>query len=128
LRETSIYVLGTTALSKVIDKQAPVVESTGAKGKKFEGQLGPLFRSSRVWISSQENEYLSHFRNEWLSYPDGAHDDTLDATYYMVYAAMMQGALAVNPEIDEEMAPWYDRKARQSRVRRNPWAGSLANG
>ena len=87
------------------------------KGDRFEKQLGPLFRSSRIWISSAENEYLREFRNEWLTWPIGVHDDTLDATFYMAYAAMMQGALAPTQTFTEQ-DPWFMPKRRTA----NPYA------
>ena len=81
------------------------------KGDRFEKQLGPLFRSSRIWISSAENPYLREFRNEWLTWPIGEHDDTLDATFYMAYAAMIQGALAPTQTFTEQ-DPWFMPKRK----------------
>jgi phage terminase large subunit-like protein len=120
LRNTSIYVLGATAASKMSDM--PKIKD---KGSRFEKQLGALFRSTRVWVTSEENDYINTFTNEWLSYPDGAHDDTLDATFYMVYAAMMQGGLAMTPDIGDEIQAWWgnDKSRKKSP---SPW--SMING
>ena len=114
VHQTNLYILGASTASKLTR-----IPSTRKKGERFERQLGPLFRSSRVWISTDENAFLQHFRREWLTYPDGQHDDTLDSTFYMVYAAIMEGALVAPKTIDEEIVPWYGpKKVRKT----SPWS------
>lgn len=61
----------------------PVPRKTASKGWKFEDWLAPRFNSRRMWITDQPNSYIETFINEWLTYPNGEHDDTLDATYLM---------------------------------------------
>ena len=113
MHQTNLYILGATTAAKLTK-----IPSTRRKGERFERQLDPLFRSSRVWISTEENAYLQAFRREWLTYPDGQHDDTLDATYYMVYAAMMEGALVPPKAMSEDIVPWYGPKQRKVT---SPW-------
>jgi hypothetical protein len=69
-----------------------------SKGDRFEraGGLGPLFQFSRAWISDLNTPFLKAFRDEWASWPNGKHDDTLDAVYWMAYVA--QGLLIPQPE------------------------------
>jgi hypothetical protein len=58
--------------------------------------LGPLFQFSRAWISDLDTPFLRAFREEWAQWPNGKHDDTLDAVYWMAYVA--QGLLIPPPE------------------------------
>lgn len=59
-----------------------------SKGERFEKGMGPLFERGIVKLTSRENEFTRAFREEWLHYPDGKYDDTLDAAYWMLYAAL----------------------------------------
>jgi len=81
--------------------------------------MAPLFQFSRVKITDEISEFMTHFRNEWLLWPRAEHDDTLDATYYMTYGAMLQGALA-RPALPKPTRNWYgiDPEPRED----NPWA------
>ena len=117
LRQTAVNVIGATTAAKIFGSGS----SPRGPGR-YEAQLAPLFRSSRIWISSEENEYLNHFRQEWLRYPLGEHDDTLSATFFMAYAAILQGALAEPMKFDAKIGesdPWY---ASEKKVKPNPWA------
>jgi phage terminase large subunit-like protein len=109
---TSLMIMGANHAAKLSD-----VPSTKSKGDRFIRQMGPLFKSGRAWISSAESEYLSIFRNEWLSWPEGDHDDTLDATFFMLYAAITEGALVGPKHTTEDIQPWYAPKRKKS----NPW-------
>ena len=73
-------------------------EGKRSKGDRFEkaGGLGPLFQFSQAWISDLETPFLKTFKDEWSSWPTGAHDDTLDAVYWMCYVA--QGFLIPPPD------------------------------
>jgi len=66
--------------------------SSKNKGRKFEKEMAPLFEFSRAWISSAETPFLKAFRDEWMQWPRGEHDDTLDAVYWMLRAS--EGNLA----------------------------------
>lgn len=78
-------------------------EGKRSKGQRFEGTggLGSLFQFSQAWISDLETPFLKAFKDEWAAWPGGAHDDTLDATYWMCYVA--QGFLIPPPDDSEEM-------------------------
>jgi phage terminase large subunit-like protein len=55
-----------------------------AKGKRFEGGMASLFEDRYAWIADVETPFLRAFRDEWLAWPHGEHDDTLDAVAYML--------------------------------------------
>ena len=38
-----------------------------------------------AWLSDVETPVLRAFEQEWVAWPRGAHDDTLDAVYWMLY-------------------------------------------
>jgi hypothetical protein len=68
----------------------PVVSmhpGSSSKGERFERVMAPIFQRGRAWIADIENSFLSDFRNEWLQWPRGKHDDTLDAVHWMLMAA-----------------------------------------
>ena len=82
--------------------------------------MAPYFEFSRVWVSNEENKFLNTFRDEWLSWPIGTYDDTLDATYYMIYAAVMMGGLAQQQRVQMGVGAdnaWFEPPPRQP----NPW-------
>jgi hypothetical protein len=84
-------------------------EGKRSKGDRFEraGGLGPLFQFSRAWISDIDTPFLKAFRDEWAGWPNGAHDDTLDAVYWAAYVA--QGLL-VPPEETSNLGVRTERK------------------
>lgn len=63
-----------------------VTHQRRGKGERFENWLAPRFAAARIWVSSVENEFITHFRDEWLSYPRGVHDDCVDAVYMAAFA------------------------------------------
>jgi hypothetical protein len=56
------------------------------KGPRFQKVLGPLFERGWARITNAESSFMQSFRREWLRWPWGDHDDTLDATYWMLRA------------------------------------------
>jgi hypothetical protein len=56
------------------------------KGDRFEGFMGPQFKRRRAWIANVQDDFLHAFREEWLQWPWGDHDDTLDAVSWMLEA------------------------------------------
>jgi hypothetical protein len=86
-----------------------------AKGDRFELQMAPLFEFSRAWISSAETPFIKAFSDEWVSWPNGEHDDALDAVYYML--AVAQGELSPRPRKATLPSPWYDKQKQT-----NPYA------
>jgi len=64
----------------------PISHGRRSKGERFEKWLAPRFQAARIWISDADTPFLSEFRNEWLRWPLGEHDDCLDAVYMMAAA------------------------------------------
>lgn len=56
------------------------------KGPRFQNAMAPLFERGWARITDAESPFLHAFRHEWLRWPWGDHDDTLDATYWMLRA------------------------------------------
>lgn len=52
-----------------------------SKGDRFENWLAPHFQMRRAWIADVFTPFMHEFVNEWLIYPAGQHDDTLDSVY-----------------------------------------------
>ncbi len=82
----------------------PIVEmNPGGKGKgpRFQKALGPMFERGWARISNIESPFMQAFRREWLRWPWGDHDDTLDATYWMLRA----GQAHLPPRSDKSKTP-----------------------
>ena len=58
-------------------KLVPVL-SVGSKLSRME-LMAPDFAARRITIAQDAGEGISIFRREWISFPYGQHDDTLDA-------------------------------------------------
>jgi hypothetical protein len=59
-----------------------------SKGERFEIGMAPLFEFRRAWVADIETPFIQAFRQEWISWPQGAHDNTLDAVYWMLYVSI----------------------------------------
>lgn len=70
----------------------PMHPGAQSKGTRFEIGMAPLFQNGRAWVADVETPFLRAFRDEWLRWPSGQHDDTLDAVHWMLMAA--QGHLS----------------------------------
>jgi hypothetical protein len=71
------------------DRIPPLMEikhGRKGKGERFENWLGPRFQMSRIWISNTPTPFINEFRNEWLLWPNGEHDDCLDGVYMAAFA------------------------------------------
>jgi hypothetical protein len=98
---------GYDAMHNLINSRLPIVpcpregEGKKSKGERFEraGGLGPLFQFSKAWISDRPTPFLEAFREEWAAWPNGKHDDTLDAVYWLLYVA--QGFLMAYAESED---------------------------
>ncbi|HRN50180.1 MAG TPA: hypothetical protein PLC52_04785 [Anaerolineales bacterium] len=66
-----------------------------SKGRRFEAGMAPLFQSGRARVADVETPFLRSFREEWLRWPQGEHDDTLDAVAWMLHVG--SGHLASEP-------------------------------
>jgi hypothetical protein len=94
------------------------------KGRRFQDRMAPAFQFTRAWISDEPNEYLAQFRDEWAGWEAGApHDDTLDATYYMLLAGSENLMAAFWEEnelpplyVEEEANPFASLGAQSVRI------------
>lgn len=84
------------------------------KGIRFETWMAPLFEFSRAWVSNASTPFIKAFEDEWVSYPDAKHDDTLDAAYHMLRVATGDEGVKV-PVLEQDA--WYARKKKP-----NPYA------
>jgi len=75
-----------------------------SKGDRFEKFMGVEFQNKRVWVSDVETEFLRAFREEWLQWPYGDHDDTLDAVAWMLEAG--QQYLLAQPRKENPVNPY----------------------
>jgi len=102
------------------DRIVPETPSARNKGDRFQKQMAPMFQYSRVWITDRLLPFMTKFREEWLLWPMAEHDDTLDATYYMIYGAMINGALAKPASPIVRKKNWYgiDTEPKPE----NPWS------
>lgn len=71
----------------------PVKHGRQSKGSRFEDWLAPRCQAARIWFSNVKTPFMISFENEWLSYPDGSHDDAIDAVYMVAKAG--EGKLGV---------------------------------
>jgi hypothetical protein len=86
---------GYDSMWNLINSGLPIVpcprdgEGKRSKGEKFEGSggLGYCFQFSSAFISDAETPFLKAFKDEWVQWPGGTNDDTLDSTYNMLYIA-----------------------------------------
>lgn len=76
-----------------------------SKGQRFEKVMAPLFERGVARLVNVESPFLRAFREEWLRWPQGEHDDTLDAVYYMLMAA--QAYLRGGQHRQRKESPWY---------------------
>jgi hypothetical protein len=63
----------------------PMHTGRSSKGERFEKGMAPLFQFRRAWVVDVETPFIRAFKQEWVRWPQGTHDDTLDAVYWMLY-------------------------------------------
>jgi hypothetical protein len=80
---------------------------SASKGERFERGMAPLFESRRVWVADVETPFLRAFREEWLQWPGGDHDDTLDAVFWMLRAGVDYVTVQVGRR-EKKASPWLD--------------------
>jgi hypothetical protein len=66
----------------------PFHTGRASKGQRFERGMAPLFQHGRAFISDVETSFIRSFKSEWIHWPKSAHDDTLDAVYWMLNAGL----------------------------------------
>lgn len=81
-----------------------------SKGQRFEKEMAPMFEYSRVWLSDADNAFVRAFVGEWVGWPNGEHDDTLDAVYW----ACMASAGHLMPEQEMADLPGLERRRREN--------------
>jgi hypothetical protein len=59
-----------------------------SKGERFERGMAPLFEFHRAWVVDVDTAFTQAFEEEWVRWPHGEHDDTLDAVYWMLYVGV----------------------------------------
>lgn len=94
------------------DKISPNVPSARNKGDRFQKQMAPVFQRGACRLSNRPTKFLNVFRNEWISWNLGPYDDTLDSTYYMLYAATMFGGFNVSKGAFGTAKDWRKPKRR----------------
>jgi hypothetical protein len=72
--------------------------------------MAPKFQYAQAWVADVETPFLRSFRDEWLRWPYGGHDDTLDAVYWMLMASMHQLTGATVQEKKENPFGSFGRK------------------
>jgi predicted phage terminase large subunit-like protein len=82
-----------------------VTSHRGTKGQRYEKVMVPLFRNGNMWITDQACDFITHFIDEWLTYPNQRHDDSLDAVYM---AIMAMTNLAAKREMPDDI-PLFER-------------------
>lgn len=101
------------------DKISPNVPSARNKGDRFQKQMAPVFQRGTARISDRPTKFLNVFRNEWVSWPLGKNDDTLDSTYYMLYAATMLGGFHVSRGAFGTASDWRAPKRKNKGTWKN---------
>ena len=81
-----------------------------SKGWRFETQMAPIFQYGRAKISTADNPFLKHFREEWIRFPQGAYDDTLDAVFWMLFVARGDLMEFHKPEDLSPINPMYPKE------------------
>lgn len=101
------------------DKISPNVPSARNKGDRFQKQMAPVFERGTARISNRPTKFLNTFRNEWISWPLLKNDDTLDSTYYMLYAGTMLGAFHVSKGAFGTEKDWREPKRKNKGIWKN---------
>lgn len=86
----------------------PITHHRHNKGDRFENYLAPRFQANRIWIADEPTPFIKTFIDEWGAYPNGAHDDVLDAVYMASFGA-------------EEFIPVNTEKREQRKPKASPW-------
>lgn len=58
---------------------------SASKGTRFESGMAPLFERAQAYVVDVDTPFTRAFREEWLAWPHGEHDDTLDAVAWMLH-------------------------------------------
>lgn len=69
-----------------------MTKKPGDPNNRFTEWLAPRYQMGRMRVPSVKNEVVRQFVDQWLIWPNGDHDDILDAVYILSLAA--EGELA----------------------------------
>jgi phage terminase large subunit-like protein len=93
-------------------KLLPLKTGGRGKAKRLERELQPLLASGMVKISDADTPFLRALRKELSDYPNGKHDDTLDAVYWALRG--MPDVLVGGKVFDEELPTGLPRVKKVS--------------
>jgi hypothetical protein len=125
------YVIGIETLGKGAEFYQYLLRTSGlpimdlkkdnrSKREIYGKQLAPAFSSGRIKLSDSPTPFTIAFKNEWLSYPTGEHDDALDAVYYMAKASG-EGFVGYEPASEEERVPGPAFLQTPKKKKVSPW-------
>ena len=69
-----------------------MTKKPGKPNNRYTEWLAPRFQGGRIRLPSIYTDFTRHFIDQWLTWPNGSHDDILDAVYMLSLAA--EGELA----------------------------------
>jgi len=84
-----------------------------SKGTRFEDFLAKLFYTGRIMVSDKTTEFTKVFLDEWVSWPRGDNDDTIDAVYMTAAAAATYGYIAAPPLQQPFKSPLWGNKPKK---------------
>ena len=87
-----------------------------SKGARFQNWMSGYFQFGRASIIEAERVFINHFRNEWLTFPDGKHDDCLDGVFWAMWVAALFGGLVMrhsSNHVGEMTNPMYKSKKKR---------------
>jgi hypothetical protein len=64
-----------------------------------------------VWLTDLKSEFMDAFEDEWLSWPNGDHDDCLDAVFWALAASGLFMEHVNEPQ--EQVESWMIPKKKQ---------------
>ncbi len=75
----------------------PMYTGGHSKARRFEVLMAPFFERGQVWLAEGETPFLRAFREEWAQFPRAAHDDTLDAVFWMLAGGLPELQTGLRP-------------------------------
>ena len=93
-----------------------------SKGARFQNWMSGYFQFGRASIIEAERVFINHFRNEWLTFPDGKHDDCLDGVFWAMWVAALFGGLVMRQSsnyVGETTNPMFKVKKKKT----SPYSG-----
>jgi phage terminase large subunit-like protein len=104
--------LYTTLIRNTNLKLLPMRTKGRSKGYRFEKIMAPYFEMGRVWISDADNDFIQAFMDEWLNWPNGDHDDCLDAVFWALAASGL--FMESYDETVETVSAWTEGRKKEA--------------